>query len=152
MIDIETYKEMHVVESSSEPQNRHISEAVVNGQDDIGPNIMSKDEPPSDDKFLLCLPNTIVAFNMNAKKWSLDPYSVDNSFANVPFLASLDMSRITIVNWDRNLFESLVLENSTKELVFALVTSHDEAQRAANQRATHTSGGNRKGLIILLHG
>lgn len=62
------------------------------------------------------------------------------------------MSRITIVNWDPNCFNSLVLEKSTKELILALVTNHIEAERAAGEIPIYGSRKNGNGLIILLDG
>lgn len=65
MIDISTYNQMH--SGPSEKSSHHPSD------DDLGPDVMSRDEPPEEDDFLLCLPNTIPGFNMNKKEWSSNP-------------------------------------------------------------------------------
>jgi hypothetical protein len=64
MIDTVTYNQMYPTDSVNSAK----------GQDEIGPDTMSRDEPPQDDKFLLCLPKTIAGFSMNSKTWSLDPF------------------------------------------------------------------------------
>jgi predicted DNA-binding protein (MmcQ/YjbR family) len=62
MIDYATYKKIHAGESKKSTQRSH--------DDDLGPEVMSRDEPPQDAGFLLCLPKTIPGFNMNKKEWS----------------------------------------------------------------------------------
>ena len=49
--------------------------------------------------------------------------------------------------WNRDSFESLVIEPETKELIVALITNKLEAERA-----TDLVAGKGNGLIILLHG
>ncbi len=58
MIDYETYKEMH-----PPPEN------IAPNRDDLGYDNMGYDEPPLDDGFVLCLPLTIPAYNMQKKIW-----------------------------------------------------------------------------------
>jgi hypothetical protein len=59
MIDINTYKKMH-------------ADAQIRGRlkDEIGPEAMAQDEPPSG-SFALLLPPNIYGFNMQEKKWSM---------------------------------------------------------------------------------
>lgn len=61
MIDISTYNQMHAAESHS----------VAPARDDLGVDIMARDDPPDRDDFLLCLPTSIPGFNMNKKEWSM---------------------------------------------------------------------------------
>lgn len=61
MIDYATYRQMH----PSDPKNQHVT-----SDDDLKPDIMSQEEPPLNDDFLLCLPTAIPGFNMNKKEWS----------------------------------------------------------------------------------
>lgn len=137
MIDTTTFKLMHEARPDSS----------VKGQCEIGPDIMSRDEPPLDDQFLLCIPKTIPGFNMITKTWSVNPYPFDAAFADCACPATLDVSRITLVKWNSKAFDSLVLERPAKELIPALVTNQIDAERA-----TDLSGGKGNGLIILLHG
>jgi len=57
------------------------------------------------------------------------------------------IDQIEAVKWDENLFNSLVIGNSQKLLLRALVTSHTFNDKARDQ--TQQKG---KGLVILLHG
>jgi hypothetical protein len=137
MIDTATFNMMQAARPDSS----------VTGQSEIGPDIMSRDEPPLDDQFLLCLPKTIQGYNMITNHWSVNPYPFDAAFADCSCPANLDVSRITLVKWNTKAFDSLVLDNSAKELIFALVTNQINAERATELR-----GGKGNGLIILLHG
>lgn len=131
MIDTAAYNQMNPTASVS----------LVKSQDEVGPDAMSKDEPPSDEDFLLCLPKTITGFNMDTKTWSVDPSLFDAVWANCSCLATLDVSRIVLVEWNPKAFDVLVIDDSTKELILALVTSQINAER-----------GRGNGLTILLHG
>jgi hypothetical protein len=62
MIDYATYKKIHAADSKKITQRPR--------DDDLKPEVMSRDKPPQDDGFLLCLPKTIPGFNMNKKEWS----------------------------------------------------------------------------------
>ncbi|PQE03869.1 hypothetical protein CJF30_00006594 [Rutstroemia sp. NJR-2017a BBW] len=125
MIDTATYNMMH----AARPDNS------VKGQSEIGPDMMSRDEPPLDDQFLLCLPKMRI------------PIPVMLHLLTIRVPDNLDVSRIIPVRWDRELFDSLILEQSAKELIFALVTNQINTKKATDLR-----GGKGNGLIILLHG
>jgi hypothetical protein len=90
MIDYATYKLMHPHDPKKNPQ-------VVN-EDDLGPDVMAHEEPPADDSFLLCLPNSIPGFNMNKKEWSKIRVSKSVQFANAvisqPRRQPLDTSEV----------------------------------------------------------
>ncbi|KAH8663645.1 hypothetical protein BGZ60DRAFT_411777 [Tricladium varicosporioides] len=120
MVDTATYNLMHPNASKNSSK----------GQDEIGPDAMSRNEPPQDDKFLLCLPNTIPGYSMNDKSWN-----------------TLDVSRIHEVRWNDMAFEQLVLDRSAKELILALVTGRNGSKKDAD-----IISGKKTGLIILLHG
>lgn len=68
MIDIATYKLMHPADRVGGEFPKDLPRRV--NRDDLGPEVMSQDEPPADDNFLLCLPKTIPGFNMTKKEWS----------------------------------------------------------------------------------
>lgn len=97
--------------------------------DDLGPGAMEQDEAPSD-IFLYLLPTTIWGFNLRARKW-----------------AELNADNLSDVVWNTKAFRSLVLEQTTKELIQALVSNQTETERS-----TDVISGKGNGLILLLHG
>jgi hypothetical protein len=62
-------------------------------------------------------------------------------------LASLEVSRLTPVKWNTEAFDSLVIDEETKELIKALVTNQIDAEKG-----TDLMSGKGNGLFILLHG
>jgi hypothetical protein len=62
-------------------------------------------------------------------------------------LASLDVSRISDVKWNKAAFDSLVIDKETKELISALVTNQIDSEKS-----TDLMNGKGNGLFILLHG
>ncbi|KAJ5713103.1 uncharacterized protein N7483_010284 [Penicillium malachiteum] len=81
-------------------------------------------------KYQLLLPLNLKGYNLRHKKW---------------FEISAD--RISDVKWNREAFQSLVMERKSKELVQALVTNQIETEKA-----TDLIPGKGNGLILLLHG
>ena len=77
MIDYATYKKIHAGESKKNIQRPR--------DDELDPEVMSRDTPPQDDGFLLCLPNTIPGFNMNKKEWSSFCFILFQKYADVSF-------------------------------------------------------------------
>ena len=118
MIDPATYKKLHPKAVSADPL-----------RDDLGPERMSAKEPPAG-PFLLLLPRTINGFNMQNKKWE-----------------ELEVARISEVSWNKEAFESLVVEPTTKTLIKALVM-----QQLEKEKGTDLIAGKGQGLIVLLHG
>ena len=116
MIDPITYKKLH---------NNHAQPL----QDDLGPELFSAENPPSD-LFPLLLPATINGFNMRNKKWE-----------------ELDADRICDVYWNTEAFDNLVIDDTTRKLIKALVMRQLEADKG-----TDLIAGKGQGLIILLHG
>ncbi|KAI9874942.1 MAG: hypothetical protein M1830_009098 [Pleopsidium flavum] len=119
MIDTTTYRKMH-------------PDAVISNRplrDDLGPKVLERDEPPDGDFFMLLPPN-IFGFNMQEKKW-----------------VNLCVDRISPVAWNKQAFESLVVDENTKILITALVTNKITAEKA-----TDLMSGKGNGLIVLLHG
>jgi hypothetical protein len=86
---------------------------------------------------------------MNKKEWSelLSSANVRIKRANIAHQANLDVSRITPVIWNTEAFNSLVVDEETKELISALVTNQIDAEKA-----TDLMSGKGNGLFILLHG
>jgi hypothetical protein len=62
-------------------------------------------------------------------------------------IASLDVSRISDVKWNKAAFDSLVVDKETKELISALVTNQIDSEKS-----TDLMNGKGNGLFILLHG
>ena len=118
MIDPATYRKLH----SKDTSERRL-------RDDLGPEVMSAKEPPPD-PFLMLLPRTINGFNMQNKKWE-----------------ELQVARISEVSWNKEAFESLVVEPTTKTLIKALVM-----QQLEREKGTDLIAGKGQGLIVLLHG
>ena len=98
-------------------------------RDDLGPELFSEEKTPSD-PFPLLLPATINGFNMRNKKWE-----------------ELDVDRICGVCWNTEAFDNLVIDDTTKKLIKALVMRQLEADKG-----TDLIAGKGQGLIILLHG
>ncbi|PLB34979.1 ATP-binding protein [Aspergillus candidus] len=119
MIDFSTYKQLHPSESKT----------LLKKRDEILPERMNVDEPPSAPELFL-FPSTIIGFNLRRKKW-----------------VNLEVDLIRKVEWNKQAFESLVVEEETKDLVQALVTNRLEAEKG-----TDMIDDKGKGLTILLHG
>ena len=98
-------------------------------RDDFGPELLWAEKSPSD-PFPLLLPGTINGFNMRNKKWE-----------------ELDADRIDDVYWNTEAFDNLVIGDTTKRLIKALVMQQLEADKG-----TDLIAGKGQGLIILLHG
>ena len=116
MIDPITYKKLH--KNNAQPL-----------RDDLGPEVVSAEKPPSD-PFPLLLPATINGFNMRNKKWE-----------------ELDADRICDACWNTEAFDNLVIDDTTRKLIKALVMRQLEADKG-----TDLIAGKGQGLIILLHG
>ena len=102
---------------------------ITSLRDDLGRELFSAKKPPSD-LFLLLLPATINGFNMRNKKWE-----------------ELDADRVCDVCWNTEAFDNLVVDNTTRKLIKALVMRQLEADKG-----TDLIAGKGQGLIILLHG
>ncbi|KZL65862.1 AAA family ATPase [Colletotrichum tofieldiae] len=118
MVDFNTYNQMH----------NQLNEDV--GNDDLEPVLMAQDEPDLGDDFFLCLPTSIHGFNMQKKEW-----------------VKLEVAFIEDVIWNHQAFEYLVIDDQTKDLVKAVVTT--QLRAAENTDLIHGKG---NGLFILLHG
>jgi hypothetical protein len=123
MIDLKMYRELH------EPERNKASLTEEVFKDDLGAEAIEEDKPP-DDKFVYLLPLTIKGYSLKRKKW-LD----------------LKVDRIAEVVWNKEAFESLVLDRKTKRLIQALISNQLEAEKS-----TDLISGKGNGLILLLHG
>ena len=67
--------------------------------------------------------------------------------ANISTPVDLEVDHITDVAWNKRAFDSLVVDEETKELIQALVNN-----KLAGEKSTDLISGKGNGLIILLHG
>ncbi|KAL1882840.1 hypothetical protein Daus18300_000478 [Diaporthe australafricana] len=133
MVDMSTYKLMHVASYAAPPP-------MPGGSDDDGheptkfdpwPRRIKKSRDLSDKKFML-LPSSIFGFRLQAKKWKLAKLLIENFHG---------------IEWNRKAFERLVLDDAAKKMIYALV----DVQKSAGKMDDIIAGkGN--GLIVLLHG
>ncbi|KAI0968984.1 ATPase [Xylaria arbuscula] len=121
MIDTATFKQMHPLDEG---------ERGMPNRDDLGPEKMSQDDPDLGDDFFMCLPTTLSGFNMQKKEW-----------------VTLRVGFIEDVTWNEEAFKLLVIDESTKELIQAVVTNQLQAEDHTDM--IHGKG---NGLFILLHG
>jgi ATP-dependent 26S proteasome regulatory subunit len=63
-------------------------------------------------------------------------------------IVQLDIQNIRPVEWDKKAFDRLVLDDKTKELIYALV----DVQNSGRNKVHDVIKGKGNGLIILLHG
>jgi hypothetical protein len=122
MIDLKMYRELHKSNNTKQGCDEVVS-------DDLGAEAMGNGSPP-DSTFIYLVPLTIKGYNLKTKKW-LD----------------LQVDRIAEVVWNKEAFESLVLDKKTKGLIEALVSNQIEAEKS-----TDLISGKGNGLILLLHG
>ncbi|THX66544.1 P-loop containing nucleoside triphosphate hydrolase protein [Aureobasidium pullulans] len=120
MIDMNAYHELHP-ESNTRRENWRMG--------DIDEATMESDNPPPE-KFLLCLPATLRGYWFLKKRW-----------------VTLKIRYIKEVTWEESAFETLVLDNHKKEMLKALVTTHDSGNTSLD-----VIEGKGNGLILLLHG
>ena len=99
MIDYPTYRQMH-------PQKFPQPVATDAEMEEQGID-MSQDDPPSDPDFCLMLPGSMPGYAFHDKKWR-----------------SLSMENVGEVPWNDTAFDRLVLKESKKETIKALVTVH----------------------------
>lgn len=118
MIDMDSYKKLHP--SVSPPLESSTDLTRISAAAINDPN----------GKYQFLLPLHIKGYNLRQKGW---------------FEISADC--ISEVKWNREAFQSLVMDRKSKELIQALVTSQIEAEQA-----TDLISGKGNGLILLLHG
>ncbi|KXH32881.1 ATPase [Colletotrichum simmondsii] len=123
MVDMWVYRQMHPT------QNEHANARQHGPYGDITPE-HQQHPPESGDAFFMCLPTTLLGFNMQKKEWT-----------------KLDVEFLEDVEWDKEAFEQLVIDDSTKELVEAVVT-----HQLQEEGDTDLIRGKGNGLFILLHG
>ncbi|GFF67545.1 hypothetical protein IFM47457_01756 [Aspergillus lentulus] len=119
MVDFPTYRQLHPPEHP----------LVRKKRTEIPPERLEADDPPSAPEIYL-FPSRIVGYNFRRKKW-----------------VNLQVDLIQEVEWNKKAFESLVIDQETKELVQALITN-----RLVAEKGTDLIEDKGNGLTILLHG
>lgn len=71
----------------------------------------------------------------------------DSHFAKAYVLAQLQIYNTSPINWDTQAFDYLVVDETSKLLIQALVTN-----KIAAEKGTDVMSGKGNGLIVLLHG
>ncbi|KAB8225697.1 hypothetical protein BDV33DRAFT_230164 [Aspergillus novoparasiticus] len=87
---------------------------------------------PPNDPFLLLLPATIHGFGFHDKKWR-----------------TLSVKHLSDIKWNTEAFKHLVLHHTKKDLIEALIFSHNSVIAPPS---TDVIEGKGNGLILLLHG
>lgn len=98
---------------------------------------------------ILLLPSTVYGFNFQDKKWGMvDVDMGKDSYLNADKCAvDLDVDKFHPVSWNKDAFKRLVLEEKTKEMIYALVDI-----QTATKKMDDIITGKGNGLIVLLHG
>lgn len=116
MIDCKTYRRLHL-------------RLEREFKDELGPEALTRDEPP-DEQFILLLPPKIKGFNLVRKKWY-----------------DLVVDRIRDVEWNKEAFQKVVVDGKSKDLIRALISN-----QLSSEVSTDLIEGKGNGLIMLLHG
>lgn len=119
MVDLKTYRSLH----------HGVAYTAIQLTDELGSEAMARDEPP-DAQFELLLPAKIKGYNLRRKKWF-----------------DLEADRISDVTWNKEAFQSLVIDHKAGDLIQALVSN-----QLAAEKGTDLITGKGNGLILLLHG
>ncbi|KAI3326319.1 AAA family ATPase [Xylariaceae sp. AK1471] len=123
MVDFATYRRLH-----SETPGFHKAYPGTTPHNYMSSELMDKETPPPGTETLF--PLTISGFNLRRKKW-----------------VDLEVDRIGDVQWHKEAFDHLVIDEETKELIEALITN-----RIASEKSTDWVTAKGNGLIMLLHG
>ncbi|KAH6954339.1 P-loop containing nucleoside triphosphate hydrolase protein [Fusarium avenaceum] len=126
MIDFNTYKQLH---SESNKLKTTDPSPASTDRKEMEAKVMESDDPPQGPE-LFVFPSTIVGFNLRLKKWQ-----------------HLQIDLIQKVDWNKQAFRHLVIDQEIKDIIQALVTS-----KLQTDQTTDLIQGKGNGLIILLHG
>ncbi|KAL3605320.1 hypothetical protein FPOAC2_00263 [Fusarium poae] len=126
MVDFNTYKQLH---SDSYKFKMAYPSLTNPNRKEMDPALMECDEPPQVPE-LFVFPSTVVGYNLRHKKWQ-----------------DLQIDSIQELQWNKQAFRHLVIDEETKDIIQALVTSKLETDQT-----TDLIQGKGNGLIILLHG
>ncbi|KAI6758223.1 hypothetical protein HG530_010463 [Fusarium avenaceum] len=126
MIDFNTYKQLH--SDSIKFKTTYLSPASTDRKE-MEAKVMECDDPPQGPE-LFVFPSSIVGYNLRQKKWQ-----------------DLQIDLMQKVDWNKQAFRHLVIDQEIKDIIQALVTS-----KLQTDQTTDLIQGKGNGLIILLHG
>lgn len=148
MVDVRTYKKMHFEASP-------VSLPIRPTKFDPWPLTRTQQDDLSKELMML-LPSTTFGFNMKEKKWGKltrhthpDVMLDNSSLILTPnsVIVNLNVNDIHPIKWNPMAFERLVLDDTRKQLIRALVDVHTSVKKMDDIIA-----GKGNGLIVLLHG
>lgn len=145
MVDMATYRLMYTQSTSS------FNHDEVDIKDGWPMKFNREEEVP--ENVLMLMPATIHGFYFQEKKWgkyTCQIYQLSRRYLGQLILgaAILFVDNFHPVEWNENAFKRrLVLEEKTKEMIFALIDVQTSADRMDDIIA-----GKGNGLVILLHG
>ncbi|KAI9147501.1 AAA family ATPase [Paramyrothecium foliicola] len=126
MIDFATYKQLH---SDSVKFRKAYPYLNRKDREELDEGLMdSSTLPPEPHRYIF--PTHVVGYNLHLQKW-----------------VDLEIDKMKEVRWNTDAFKHLVIDEDTKELIRALISSKLEAEQG-----TDLIQGKGNGLIILLHG
>ncbi|KAM3086226.1 hypothetical protein ACMFMF_000179 [Clarireedia jacksonii] len=129
MVDVSTYQQYTRKKKQGNDWAAQTVGESEPADEDITPEVMANDTFP-EGPMLLLFPAKITGYDLRRKTW-----------------VDLEVDRLCDVSWNKKAFETLVVDDDTKELIEALVTS-----QLAAEKSTDMVAGKGNGLIILLHG
>ncbi|KAK8112173.1 P-loop containing nucleoside triphosphate hydrolase protein [Apiospora kogelbergensis] len=135
MVDVATFNIMY--------SSRSRADKVDDTYDKWPQRIEASKEMPPDCELLL--PNVIEAFHLDSKKWSKSLAIYDTN--SIYKVLNVD-GFLPQVDWNKNAFRQLVLDEKIKEMIHALV----DVQTSRDKAMDDIIKGKGNGLIILLHG
>jgi len=112
-------------------QDREPSEPTNSPTNDLDADTMAADYPPRGN-FVFLLPPTVYGFDMYANKW-----------------LRLVVSRISHIRWGKKPFDKLIMDSSTKELLYAMVSDQARTETYSNHNMTISKKG---GQFLLFYG
>ncbi|GKU09061.1 unnamed protein product [Fusarium langsethiae] len=125
MVDFNTYKQLH----SDSNKFKIAYPSLTNPyRKQMDPSLMECDEPPEGSE-LFIFPSTVVGYNLRQKKWQ-----------------DLQIDSIQELQWNKQAFRHLVIDEETKDIIQALVTSKLETDQTTDLIQGKGNG------LIMLHG
>ncbi|TAQ88832.1 hypothetical protein B7494_g2824 [Chlorociboria aeruginascens] len=125
MIDFKIYRELHQAENS-----QHQNSCVEVSTGDLGAEEIQEESPPNN-KFIYLHPLMMVkGYSLKNRKWR-----------------DLEVDRIAEVVWNKEVFDSIVLDRKMKGLIQALISNRIEVEKS-----TDLMNGKGNGSILLFQG
>lgn len=164
MIDLQMYHSLHIREDnnvfiaprdSMGPYSLSAKPAVQDDNEYVlaqhGPTSMDKAGAFFSEEMCLLLPPIIEGFDMVEKRWSMSASVLcDLDIHMLTMLTvSLDVQNLSPIEWNDRAFRELVLPSKQKDMISALLTTHDPSSERPPNDFIQGKG---LGLIMLFHG